>query len=278
MEIIHPSVGTNKVENNIEERPSVVTTASSPGQQHHTGPVVDSLPKHVGEYQTSVVNSVHVVDSLPEHFGECQTLVVNQGPESPTLDGQGDNDPMTTELPNSCDPSKVEIFGAISENFKERPDFEFEMLSKPSFCTPMTSEYLSVEELAGGVSYSPMETDRINKLKVSQLGASRQGINRALAPRKGIMKKQSRFCKGICLCLECASFRVHAERAYEFSRRQMSDANEVIERLVKELSCLRNVMENSVVPMTESTGSYTVLQADQVNPFEIYYLFLYHLV
>lgn len=63
--------------------------------------------------------------------------------------------------------------------------------------------------------------------------------------RKGILKRVPRGCKGPCMCLKCASFRLHAERAFEFSKNQMQDAEEVTLDLIKELSHLRNMLEKA---------------------------------
>ncbi|XP_034685119.1 uncharacterized protein LOC117914062 [Vitis riparia] len=65
--------------------------------------------------------------------------------------------------------------------------------------------------------------------------------------QKGILKRNPRGCRGLCSCLNCASFRLHAERAFEFSRNQMQDAEEVAVELMKELSYLRKMLEESAV-------------------------------
>ncbi|KAF9606185.1 hypothetical protein IFM89_023640 [Coptis chinensis] len=68
----------------------------------------------------------------------------------------------------------------------------------------------------------------------------------ACGPSMGILKRCPQGCRGICSCLKCASFRLHAERAFEFSRNQMQDAREVALELMKELSCIRSLLEKSV--------------------------------
>ena len=60
---------------------------------------------------------------------------------------------------------------------------------------------------------------------------------------KGIRKQNPRGCRGICNCLNCSSFRLHAERAFEFSRNQLQDAKVVASDLMKELSFIRDVLE-----------------------------------
>ncbi|KAL5702750.1 hypothetical protein ACHQM5_027923 [Ranunculus cassubicifolius] len=64
-------------------------------------------------------------------------------------------------------------------------------------------------------------------------------------PSPGILKRYPRGCRGLCTCLKCTSFRLHAERAFEFSRNQMEDSQDVAMALVKELSSIRALLENS---------------------------------
>ncbi|WVZ25206.1 hypothetical protein V8G54_003750 [Vigna mungo] len=74
---------------------------------------------------------------------------------------------------------------------------------------------------------------------VGQLGDPAVGL------RKGILKRNPRGCRGLCTCLNCVSFRLHAERAFEFSKNQLLEAEEVAYDLMKELSLLRNMLEKS---------------------------------
>nr|DAD24118.1 TPA_asm: hypothetical protein HUJ06_025581 [Nelumbo nucifera] len=78
---------------------------------------------------------------------------------------------------------------------------------------------------------------------------------------KGILKRNPRGCRGLCTCLNCSSFRLHAERAFEFSRNQMQDAEEVTAYLMKELSCLRNLLEKCI----DDSKDQAVLQVSQVQ-------------
>ncbi|XP_073299669.1 uncharacterized protein [Primulina huaijiensis] len=74
-------------------------------------------------------------------------------------------------------------------------------------------------------------------------------------PPKGILKKNPRGCRGPCNCLNCASFHLHAERAFEFSKNQMHDAEEVALELMKELARLRHLLNKSI---TNENGSEIV--------------------
>ncbi|XP_023006513.1 uncharacterized protein LOC111499219 [Cucurbita maxima] len=74
--------------------------------------------------------------------------------------------------------------------------------------------------------------------------------------RKGILKRNRRGCRGICNCLNCSSFRLHAERAFEFSRNQLQDAEEVASDLMKELLLLRGVLEKYADSTKEGDAGY----------------------
>ncbi|XP_009790238.1 uncharacterized protein [Nicotiana sylvestris] len=68
-------------------------------------------------------------------------------------------------------------------------------------------------------------------------------VTRPYLLNKGILKRNPRGCRGLCNCLNCASFRLHAERAFEFSTNQMQDSEEVALGLMKELADMRIFLE-----------------------------------
>ncbi|KAG6731085.1 hypothetical protein I3842_01G111900 [Carya illinoinensis] len=90
----------------------------------------------------------------------------------------------------------------------------------------------------------PVEADGLSG-NISQHGASVPPAIVGTGLLKGILKRNPRGCRGLCTCLNCASFRLHAERAFEFSRNQMQDAEEVALDLIKELSYLRYMLQKS---------------------------------
>jgi len=65
----------------------------------------------------------------------------------------------------------------------------------------------------------------------------------SISPSKGILKRSMRGCRGVCSCLNCSSFRLHAERAFEFSRNQLQDTEVMVLDLVGEISHLRNMLK-----------------------------------
>ncbi|KAG6419807.1 hypothetical protein SASPL_116319 [Salvia splendens] len=73
-------------------------------------------------------------------------------------------------------------------------------------------------------------------------------------PFKGILKRNRPGCRGLCDCLNCASFRLHAERAFEFSRNQLHDAEEVASQLMKELANVRLLLEKSIAGKDDSAS------------------------
>ncbi|PPD79955.1 hypothetical protein GOBAR_DD23106 [Gossypium barbadense] len=112
----------------------------------------------------------------------------------------------------------------------------------------------------------PLETD-VNCIKSTEKCANHEKqieasfVEASMPPRipsaslqKGILKRNPRGCRGICTCLNCSSFRLHAERSFEFSRNQMQDAEEVALDLIKELSYLRNMLEKSAFVAKDQTN------------------------
>ncbi|KAM7268141.1 hypothetical protein ACFE04_010307 [Oxalis oulophora] len=70
--------------------------------------------------------------------------------------------------------------------------------------------------------------------------------------KRGILKTTPRGCRGVCACLNCSSFHLHAERAFEFSRIQMQDAEEVALDLIKTISSLRYLLEKPTLDRDDS--------------------------
>ncbi|CAI9117529.1 OLC1v1018929C1 [Oldenlandia corymbosa var. corymbosa] len=86
-------------------------------------------------------------------------------------------------------------------------------------------------------------------------------FHRIGTPTKGILKRNPRGCRGLCSCLNCSSFRLHAERAFEFSKNQMLDAEEIALTLINELGELRDMLERSAVVGSDQTN----IQVNQVK-------------
>ncbi|CAI9762815.1 unnamed protein product [Fraxinus pennsylvanica] len=95
----------------------------------------------------------------------------------------------------------------------------------------------------------------------SQIEVSGTLVAHTDVPFKGILKKNPKGCRGPCNCLNCASFRLHAERAFEFSRNQMLGAEEVAWNLMKELANVRHILEKSAV----NENDLTTIQLNQAQ-------------
>ena len=66
-------------------------------------------------------------------------------------------------------------------------------------------------------------------------------------PVKGILKSTSNTCKDQCYCEKCASTRLRAKKASEFSQRQMQDIEGIAAMLMKDLSTLREIVEDKLI-------------------------------
>uniref|UniRef100_A0A1D1ZGA1 Pyrroline-5-carboxylate reductase n=1 Tax=Anthurium amnicola TaxID=1678845 RepID=A0A1D1ZGA1_9ARAE len=154
---------------------------------------------------------------------------------------------------------------AYTENASLSPQFNaygLEVVCKSSGNAPATTEALSFGEVgrAQGPSDFPgqlkadsgMIVNGCIKLstQASVLGAAGPVVRKDSPYMKGILKRHGGGCMGICTCLDCSSFRLHAERAFEFSRKQMQEAEDVAMGLINELSCLRMLVEKHYATAT----------------------------
>lgn len=85
-----------------------------------------------------------------------------------------------------------------------------------------------------------------------------------ISPLKGILKREKRKCRGACTCLKCVSFLLNAEKAFEFSKVQLLNAEGVALGLMKELSALRKMVVDSTIPVAGS-GGRSILDHNQVS-------------
>lgn len=85
-------------------------------------------------------------------------------------------------------------------------------------------------------------------------------------PAKGILRSTSPACQGACKCEECVSLRCRAERAAEFSQRQMHDIEGLAVKLLKELNTMRSVVEENLIQsFSRSQSPRSALSLDQVK-------------
>ncbi|XP_010527433.1 PREDICTED: uncharacterized protein LOC104804782 isoform X4 [Tarenaya hassleriana] len=84
------------------------------------------------------------------------------------------------------------------------------------------------------------------------------GTPPSASPSKGVLKRNLRGCRGLCTCLNCSSFRLHAERAFEFSRNQLQDTEEMVLDLVGEISRLRDMLEKHASANADDAESCTI--------------------
>ncbi|XP_008775312.2 uncharacterized protein LOC103695698 [Phoenix dactylifera] len=239
-------------------------------------------PLHVDTLSKQQIQLGSSEGSLTEKLSDTWNFVENPVSESPSLKPTGDDvydtTRMVSPLPDSFNGRAMQVDEVKSETYFADPILESEMLHKSYLSSPIIHEDLSVDELTGNVQalpYLPAKVDVDCRMMLPMLNMDQKPLQResqlevvhsvarhALAPKRGILKRYGRGCKGICMCLECATFRVHADRAYEFSRKQMDEADEIIVGLIKELANLRNLVDIYAVP-TVGGGSSTILQLNQ---------------
>ncbi|KAK4750961.1 hypothetical protein SAY87_004443 [Trapa incisa] len=114
------------------------------------------------------------------------------------------------------------------------------------------------EKVANELCPAINEEDRLFVKDSAQYGTYDIGIP-PMETRRGILKRNPQGCRGLCLCLNCASFRLNAERAFEFSRNQMKDAEELALDLMKEMTHLRSLLQK--IDASSATPDIQVVEA-----------------
>ncbi|KAH9605893.1 hypothetical protein KSS87_015522 [Heliosperma pusillum] len=100
------------------------------------------------------------------------------------------------------------------------------------------------------VSQGGFETEK-SLISKSQSSDKLATLEHVTGLAKGILKRNPRGCRGICSCLDCSSFRLNADKAFEFSRNQLLEADELAQDLIKELSNLKCMLKKSVTGATD---------------------------
>ncbi|XP_010512823.1 PREDICTED: uncharacterized protein LOC104788735 [Camelina sativa] len=210
-----------------------------------------------------------------EESTPLSTISENEGiQEMATSNAAGESDTSSNENEESIPCEHVSVSPEQSDLDKEQetqvkhviPDTEKNSetplgseipLSSPLVGSRSSSEVASsalpktfVNNLVGGENMNGAgETEA--KISADQLTAELLDSSAVLAtppsisPSKGILRRSMRGCRGSCSCLNCSSFRLNAERAFEFSRNQLQDTEVMVLDLVGEISRLRDLLEKS---------------------------------
>ncbi|KAK8577782.1 hypothetical protein V6N13_028047 [Hibiscus sabdariffa] len=210
--------------------------------EHHTGADI-KLPAVAA---TAMASSNHkLTQSPPKQVAESPMIMDSQ--QEPTL---------------LVKPSA----SGTSQKVESRPKDVVESPAMPS-SSLINSGLLPREEAKLASCQSPLETEEDcikstekcanheRKIEADSLvEASTPPAMPSASLQKGILKRNPRGCRGICTCLICSSFQLHAEKTFEFSRNQMQDAEEMALDLIKEISCLRNMLEKSAFVSKDRTN------------------------
>ncbi|KMT15013.1 hypothetical protein BVRB_3g065170 [Beta vulgaris subsp. vulgaris] len=257
-----------KIETDVEEKPLVFSSKET---------VID-IPK--------------LEEIPPATEVACKTLEVStfsEEEEKLTVDrATNDSSPEQAApcTPIHCPPEKTQEYAVSDETQIETPVSD-DVITKNGGASPDTQASLDNTGKSGDISpivesdlaailHSPKKSpepsrEDANLCTPSQLPVF---VERECSPEKkelkcepgfalgkGILMKNPRGCRGICNCLSCASFRLNAEKAFEFSRNQLLDAEELAMDLMKELSSLRCTLEKSV----SEANDKAIVPVDQVQ-------------
>lgn len=234
------------------------------------------IPPHVTSncQENPVDNSNGYRLHTEHHTSNSGTLPMD---ESPSAHDSSNDDEQKLKCPRDISESTIPLDSQKELRF---PVQSGQLETSPKKCPPVTCETFSREECtisipqvsvntemncpSSSTKYSngtkPVEADCLSQ-NTSELKASVPSGVHVAGLKKGILKRNPRGCRGLCNCLNCASFRLHAERAFEFSKNQMQDAEEVALDLIKELSYLRTMLEKS----TDGVNDHSIVHVNQVS-------------
>ncbi|XP_016566188.1 uncharacterized protein LOC107864352 isoform X1 [Capsicum annuum] len=171
------------------------------------------------------------VTELISNESSCKVFLAGSNGDSAGLDTVS-----LIKSSSSTEPSDLTGYGsdptkALCESIQEIS--QAEPIGSPSDCMSVVDNLNKNECLAPAICYQ----------KSTQNETSYDLITHPDVLNRGILKRNPRGCRGLCNCLNCASFRLHAERSFEFSRNQMQDTEEVSLGLMKELADMRIFLE-----------------------------------
>ncbi|KAE9601144.1 hypothetical protein Lalb_Chr13g0294671 [Lupinus albus] len=226
------------------------------------------LPISASDLQVTPISGSNGCIPRDDHRGNYGT---QQETGSHTHDSNNNSSSPTCQIPesqsshDSCEviqlrDEQVVLNGCCNLESSPDPIVSAHKINSPiTPVRPMVNGVIPREEAMTAISVSSIhpEVKGSNSSLISSNGektpetqgycqiSSQQKVLEQLRVKKGILKRNPRGCRGLCTCLNCVSFRLHAERAFEFSRNQFLEAEEVAADLIKELSHLRNMLERS---------------------------------
>lgn len=212
---------------------SMIPPPTSDGSSHVSENSWQSMPHSSSTKYSSNVESDSVISEIPP---DPHMLIVQSDEMTTSQSTERNLEPYSDCKENSSASPPSSSNNVISTKLSTSK--EHGLGGKPKTCLNMKLELHN---------NSGQSTEKV-KLKQSsaEIEVSEDLLSPTNGSSKGILKRNRRGCRGLCNCLNCASFRLHAGRAFEFSRNQMHDAEEVALDMMKELANLRLFLKKSI--------------------------------
>lgn len=158
---------------------------------------------------------------------------------------------------------------------QQKPLFWKPLKSKASSPTPSSSDKHVAGPTAIAFQQTPSHAQKLSLVLHTSPSPPPQEPSKAAngtspigssIPTKGILRSTSQACQGPCRCEGCVSVRSRAERASEFSQRQMQDIEGIAVKLMKDLSILRGIVEDRLIQSSVKQRSpHSVLSLAQLK-------------
>ncbi|KAK4404081.1 hypothetical protein Sango_0776700 [Sesamum angolense] len=239
-------------------------------EKDHVNKTIAKNSSGVQHTEVQIQNFVSSTTPLPPSDGsspDTDNSPVSSMQQSSSSNYSSNVEPSSFSSETLTDPILINLQTGVPESKRKlEPGIEWKENSSASPPSSTVSNDIceqSASEEPGPVGKRKMSLDAQLKLH-NNIGESIEKVNldkrlcqmevscSLVAPNngpfKGILKRNRRGCRGLCNCLNCASFRLHATE-HSSSRNQMQDAEEVALELMKELANLRLLLKPSVMIM-----------------------------
>ncbi|CAI9290411.1 unnamed protein product [Lactuca saligna] len=197
-------------------------------------------------YLTSVSEPEKTSEENQQNISiSIQSTTVNEKSDSPipTLTPvKSPFESITTITPDSND-NLLDSNGPDTKSMEPTSQIEAKSLAEEQ--ESLNKDLKCIEETSPDTNDNQKPINESTHESLLQIAPLNSPENNKANSINGILKRTPRGCRGICNCLNCTSFRLHAERSFEFSRNQMHDAEEVALELINDLNSLRNILERT---------------------------------
>ncbi|KAG1342100.1 hypothetical protein COCNU_05G003290 [Cocos nucifera] len=193
---------------------------------------------------SSSLSGLHYADSLSKDAGECSSFVVEEKLHATKDESSSEISQLIDEKGQNMEKEDKHDQGMLVDNPPKK------LLSNRKTISPTSQEKLcqalnDIDLCDASQLSSHMEAETL--LAPERMRAKPKNCDiSSLLSVKGILRSPDAYCKTPCSCMKSSSFHQQAEKAIEFSQRQMHDIENIAMKLLKGLKSMKNIVEETL--------------------------------